>query len=78
METFLSRYEHLGPKVPDIDQIVPLPPAKLPDWDGTFEWLKKRESTPPAEKPSEDMIRTLSQAKGLDPTTGMPLAAVKK
>ncbi|RML48559.1 putative lipoprotein [Pseudomonas amygdali pv. morsprunorum] len=78
IESFLSRYEHLGPKVPDIDQIVPLPPAKLPEWDGTFEWLKKRESTPPAEKPSEDMIRALSQEKGLDPTTGMPLAAVKK
>ncbi|WP_122295279.1 SEL1-like repeat protein [Pseudomonas syringae] len=70
---FLTRYEHLGPKVPDIDQIVPLPPAKLPEWDGTFEWLKKRESTPPAEKPSEEMIRTLSQEKGLDPETGLPL-----
>ena len=23
---FLTRYEHLGAKVPDIDQIVPLPP----------------------------------------------------
>ncbi|RMM29678.1 MULTISPECIES: SEL1-like repeat protein [Pseudomonas syringae group] len=73
IEKFLSRYEHLGPKVPDIDQIVPLPPAKLPEWDGTFEWLKKRESTPPAEKPSEDMIRALSQEKGLDPETGLPL-----
>ncbi|EGH97708.1 SEL1-like repeat protein [Pseudomonas syringae] len=75
---FLTDNQYLGPKVPDIDQIVPLPPAKLPDWDGTFEWLKKRESTPPAEKPSEDMIRALSQEKGLDPATGMPLAAVKK
>ncbi|QHF11191.1 sel1 repeat family protein [Pseudomonas syringae UB303] len=70
---FLTRYERLGPKVPDIDQIVPLPPAKLPEWDGTFEWLKKRESTPPAEKPAEDMIRALSQEKGLDPETGLPL-----
>ncbi|KPZ26964.1 Sel1 repeat-containing protein [Pseudomonas coronafaciens pv. zizaniae] len=70
---FLTDNQYLGPKVPDIDQIVPLPPAKLPDWDGTFEWLKKRESTPPAEKPSEEMIRTLSQAKELDPATGMPL-----
>ncbi|WP_024679479.1 sel1 repeat family protein [Pseudomonas syringae] len=70
---FLVHHEHLGPKVPDIDQIVPLPPAKLPAWDGTFEWLKKRESTLPAEKPSEDIIRALSQAKDLDPATGMPL-----
>ncbi|QHF10774.1 SEL1-like repeat protein [Pseudomonas syringae] len=74
---FLRRYDALGAKVPDLDQIVPLPPAKLPDWDGTFEWLKKRESTPP-DKPSEDMIRALSQEKSLDPATGMPLAAVKK
>ncbi|WP_232918620.1 sel1 repeat family protein [Pseudomonas syringae] len=70
---FLTENQYLGPKVPDIDQIVPLPPAKLPEWDGTFEWLKKRESTPPAEKPSEDMIRALSQEKGLDPETGLPL-----
>ncbi|WP_412534788.1 DUF6396 domain-containing protein, partial [Pseudomonas coronafaciens] len=27
----------------------------------------------PAEKPSEEMIRTLSQEKGLDPETGLPL-----
>ncbi|MDU8432927.1 DUF6396 domain-containing protein, partial [Pseudomonas syringae pv. actinidifoliorum] len=59
--------------VPDIDQIVPQPPAMLPEWDGTLEWLKKRESTPPAKKPSEEMIRTLSQEKGLDPQTGLPL-----
>ncbi|EKT59355.1 DUF6396 domain-containing protein, partial [Providencia burhodogranariea] len=23
---------------PDIDKIVPLPPAELPEWDGTFEY----------------------------------------
>ena len=71
---FLRRYEDFGAKVPDIDNIVPLPPAKLPEWDGTFEWLKKRDSTPPPEKPSEDMIRELSQEKGLDPETGLPLS----
>ena len=71
---FLRRYEDFGAKVPDIDNIVPLPPAKLPDWDGTFEWLKKRDSTPPPEKPSEEMIRELSQEKGLDPETGRPLS----
>ena len=31
---FLSGYDYLSPKVPDLDQIVPLPPAKLPKWDG--------------------------------------------
>lgn len=47
---FLGRYEHLGAKVPDIDQIVPLPPAKLPEWDGTFEWLKKTRVHPTRQK----------------------------
>ncbi|QVX17767.1 sel1 repeat family protein [Pseudomonas congelans] len=74
---FLLHHEHLGAKVPDLDDIVPLPPAPLPEWDGTFEWQNKRESMP-AEKPSEDMIRALSNEKSLDPATGMPLAAVKK
>ncbi|HGN0870160.1 hypothetical protein EC835_106272 [Providencia alcalifaciens] len=27
-------------KFPDIDKIVPLPPADLPEWDGTFEYKK--------------------------------------
>ncbi|WP_413495821.1 DUF6396 domain-containing protein [Morganella psychrotolerans] len=28
---------------PDIDKIVPLPPAELPEWDGTFEYKKQAE-----------------------------------
>ncbi|MTC76379.1 sel1 repeat family protein [Providencia sp. wls1919] len=28
-------------KFPDIDKIVPLPPAELPEWDGTFEYSKQ-------------------------------------
>ena len=74
---FLRRFEDFGAKVPDIDNIVPLPPATLPDWDGTFEWQRKRDSTPPPEKPSEKMIRALAQEKGLDPETGLPLPKEK-
>ncbi len=70
---FLTTYESLGATVLEIDNIVPLPPAKLPDWDGTFEWKKKRDSTLPPEKPSEKIIRALSQEKGLDPQTGLSL-----
>ncbi|WP_244130077.1 DUF6396 domain-containing protein, partial [Burkholderia sp. BCC0097] len=33
---FLRANTLANPKVPDVDQIVPLPPAKLPPWDGTF------------------------------------------
>ncbi|MCE9838286.1 sel1 repeat family protein [Proteus terrae] len=28
-------------RFPDIDKIVPLPPAELPEWDGTFEYKKQ-------------------------------------
>ncbi|HHR6028169.1 TPA: DUF6396 domain-containing protein [Providencia alcalifaciens] len=28
-------------KFPDINKIVPLPPAELPEWDGTFEYQKQ-------------------------------------
>ncbi|MBD2801076.1 sel1 repeat family protein [Xenorhabdus sp. M] len=31
-------------RFPDIDKIVPLPPAPLPEWDGTFEYKKNNES----------------------------------
>ncbi|MBN6085548.1 SEL1-like repeat protein, partial [Aggregatibacter actinomycetemcomitans] len=31
---YLAYKDYLQPKVPDLDEIVPLPPAPLPDWDG--------------------------------------------
>ncbi|WP_230753641.1 SEL1-like repeat protein, partial [Ralstonia solanacearum] len=37
---FIDNNGGRNPKVPDIDKIVPLPPAKLPPWDGTFQWEK--------------------------------------
>ena len=48
-----------------INQIVPLPPAKLSAWDG------KIEIVPPL--PSEKRIREMARAKGLDPQTGLPV-----
>ena len=70
---FLRNNEGLNPKVPDIDKIVPLPPAKLPPWDGTFQWEKEQAAAPPPEKPSEELIDRLAKAKHLDPATGLPL-----
>ncbi|WP_035879194.1 sel1 repeat family protein [Cupriavidus sp. BIS7] len=70
---FLIRNEGGNPKVPDIDQIVPLPPAKLPTWDGTFQWEKEQAEAVPPEKPSDELIRRLSRDKGLDPASGLPL-----
>jgi TPR repeat protein len=73
IDEFLDRYENLGAKVPDIDQIVPLPPAKLPAWDETFQWKKDRDSAVPSAQPSEELMQRLSEEKGLDPATGLRL-----
>ena len=74
---FLDKYEHLGAKVPDIDQIVPLPPAKLPDWDETFEWKRKRDAAVPPAPPSEELIARMCKEKQLDPATGWPLSGLR-
>lgn len=70
---FLSRHEHLGAKIPDLDDIVPLPPAALPEWDGTFKWQRDRDAYVPV-IPSQELIEKLSAEKGLDPATGLPLS----
>jgi len=51
-----------------IDQIVPLPPAKLSAWDG------KIETVPPL--PDEERIMEMAYGKGLDPNTGNPLKRI--
>ncbi|MFF7706173.1 DUF6396 domain-containing protein [Pseudomonas sp. NPDC007930] len=78
-----ARYEAIGerlygwsyanPNVPEIDEIVPLPPAKLPEWDGTLKWVKERKANIAPEKPSEDLIERLAREKNLDPATGEPM-----
>ena len=74
---FINANDGLNPKVPDIDKIVPLPPAKLPPWDGTFQWQKEQDAAVPPQKPSDELIERLSRAKNLDPATGLPLPASK-
>ncbi|SFN15955.1 hypothetical protein SAMN05660284_00681 [Formivibrio citricus] len=73
----LGRYSYRDPQVPDIDKVVPLPPAKLPPWDGTLEWIKADDANIPPSLPSEARITEMAQAKGLDPQTGRPLKAGK-
>jgi len=70
---FLSGYSYLNPKVPEIDRIVPLPPAKLPPWDGKLEWLTAHEANVPPPLPSEARIAEMARAKGLDSETGRAL-----
>ena len=66
----LADYSYADPKVPEINEILPLPPAKLPAWDGKLQWLEARLANVPPEKPSEALIRQLAKAKLLEPATG--------
>jgi TPR repeat protein len=68
----LGNYSYANPTVPEINEILPLPPAKLPEWDGKLQWLEARLANVPPEKPSEALIRELAEAKGLEPATGRP------
>lgn len=72
IQKYLSANDYLNPKVPDLDQIVPLPPAKLPAWDGKIAFQRWYEGPSP-EKPSDELVEKLAKAKGLDPKTGLPL-----
>ncbi|WP_339483759.1 SEL1-like repeat protein [Pseudomonas sp. RL_5y_Pfl2_73] len=68
----LARYSYANPTVPEINEILPLPPAELPEWDGKLQWLEARLANVPPQKPSEALIRELAEAKGLEPATGKP------
>ena len=68
----LANYSYAAPKVPEINDILPLPPAKLPTWDGKLQWLEARLANVPPEKPSEALIQQLAKAKLLEPATGRP------
>ncbi|HFZ1708812.1 TPA: DUF6396 domain-containing protein [Citrobacter sedlakii] len=69
----LSDYSYASPTVPEINDIVPLPPAPLPAWDGKLKWLEERKANIPPAKPSESLIAELAKAKQLNPVTGKPL-----
>ncbi|MEQ7921942.1 DUF6396 domain-containing protein [Xanthomonas sp. WHRI 1810A] len=73
----LTRYSYAHPKVPEINDILPLPPAKLPPWDGKLQWLEAREANVPPEKPSPELIQRLTQDLKLDPATGRPMPGAK-
>jgi tetratricopeptide (TPR) repeat protein len=68
----LANYSYANPTVTEINEILPLPPAKLPEWDGKLQWLEARLANVPPQKPSEALIRELAEAKGLETATGRP------
>lgn len=69
----LGNYSYAHPKVPEINDILPLPPAKLPAWDGKLKWLEERLANVPPENPSDALINQLANAMVLDPETGKPM-----
>lgn len=75
--SILADYSYAHPKVPEINEILPLPPAKLPPWDGKLQWLEAREANVPPEKPSPELIQRLTQDLKLDPDTGKPMPGAK-
>src|SRR5574343_186796 len=70
IEKVLSDYSYLHPTVPELDAIVPLPPAKLPPWNGTLKWLEEYKANIEPPLPSEERIVEMATAKHLKPTTG--------
>jgi len=68
----LSDYDCLSITVDEIEQIVPLPPAELPAWDGQIEWVRKWEKDQAPPLPAKSRIEEMARAKGLDPETGLP------
>ncbi|TCP96052.1 hypothetical protein EDC44_106119, partial [Cricetibacter osteomyelitidis] len=83
IKTYLSYNDYLQPTVPDLDDIVPLPPAPLPEWDGKIAFQRWYEGEAPP-RPSEALMYHLARQAGLDPdtgfdeTTGLPKEVKKK
>ena len=72
ISSYLSRYDYLQPKVPDLDDIVPLPPAKLPEWNGKIAFQRWYEGEAPP-KPSEALMQKLANQAGLRVDNGLDL-----
>ncbi|MEE4677038.1 DUF6396 domain-containing protein [Pseudomonas alliivorans] len=69
----IGGWSYANPTVPEIKDIVPLPPAKLPAWDGKLKWIEERKANVQPPKPTEALIEQLAKARLLDPKTGKPL-----
>ena len=74
----LADYSYLHPSVPEINDIVPLPPAPLPAWDGKLKWIEAYNANTELPKPGEALIEQLAKDKQLNPATGRPLPSCWK
>ena len=73
IDSYLSTYEFMSPTVPDLDDIVPLPPSPLPEWDGKIAFQRWVEGAEPP-KPSDELLNKLADKAGVDVKTGLPLS----
>ena len=69
MEDYLSDKDYLQPKVPDLDDIVPLLSA-IAEWDGKIAFQRWFEGEAPP-KPDEALVRRLAWQAGLNGDTGL-------
>ena len=73
IDSYLSTYAFMSPTVPDLDDIVPLPPAPLPAWDGKIAFQRWVEGNEPP-KPSDELLKKLADKAGVDVKTGLLLS----
>lgn len=71
LRMFLIEKQYVHPKILNIEKIVPLPPAPLPEWDGTILWEDDVKKLAGTKKPSEALLSRMAAEKGLDPRTGL-------
>ena len=69
---YLSRYDYLHPKVPDLDEIVPLPRQNYRNGIGKIAFQRWYEGEAPP-KPSEALMQKLANQAGLRVDTGLDL-----
>ena len=69
IDSYLSTYEFMSPTVPDLDDIVPLPPSPLPEWDGKIAFQRWVEGAEPP-KPSDELLNKLADKAGVDVKPG--------
>ncbi|WP_239689951.1 DUF6396 domain-containing protein, partial [Rodentibacter caecimuris] len=69
---YLAYKDYLQPKVPDLDDIVLLPPAPLPEWDGKIAFQRWYEGEAPP-KPSEALMMKLANQAGVRVDNGLDL-----
>ena len=69
---YLTDNDYLHPKVPDLDEIAPLTPAKLPEWDGKIAFRVGMKGKPRLNR-SEALMQKLANQAGLRVDNGLDL-----